>query len=136
MKTSRLMLAILLFAGVTACDSTAKIEPTATQPEHAAKKAAPFDVAPKPVGGFAAIQQQLTYPEEAKKSAESGRVILTVKVAADGSLKEVRVLKSSGSEALDNAAIKATKAVQWTPAIKDGKTVKAEIGVPVLFELS
>ena len=48
----------------------------------------------------------LNYPDEAKRQKLYGNLILRVAVRADGSLEEVRVLRSSGSKILDAAAVR------------------------------
>ncbi len=48
----------------------------------------------------------LNYPEEARRRKLYGNLILQVGVRADGSLEEVRVLRSSGSIILDDAAVR------------------------------
>ena len=48
----------------------------------------------------------LNYPEEARRRKLYGNLILQVGVRADGSLEEVRVLRSSGSTILDEAAVR------------------------------
>ncbi len=48
----------------------------------------------------------LNYPDEAKRKRLYGALILNVAVRADGSIKEVRLLRSSGHKVLDDAAIR------------------------------
>jgi len=48
----------------------------------------------------------LNYPEEAKRHKMYGNLILHVAVRDDGSIERIRVLRSSGFELLDEAAIK------------------------------
>jgi len=48
----------------------------------------------------------LNYPEEAKRQGVFGNLILHVAVRADGSLEDVRIVRSSGHELLDQAAIR------------------------------
>lgn len=48
----------------------------------------------------------LNYPEEAKRRQLYGNLILRVALRADGTLEEVRVLRSSGSDVLDQAAVR------------------------------
>jgi len=48
----------------------------------------------------------LNYPEEARRLKLYGSLILRVALRADGSLEEVRVLRSSGSDVLDQAAVR------------------------------
>jgi protein TonB len=48
----------------------------------------------------------LNYPDEAKRKHLYGALILNVAVRADGSIKEIRLLRSSGHKVLDDAAIR------------------------------
>lgn len=49
------------------------------------------------------------YPEEAHRLGLSGRVIVTVSIARDGTLLEAKVERSSGSIILDDAAVAISK---------------------------
>ena len=48
----------------------------------------------------------LNYPQEAKRHKMYGNLILHVAVRADGNLEHIRVLRSSGFDVLDQAAVK------------------------------
>jgi periplasmic protein TonB len=48
----------------------------------------------------------LNYPEEARRKGLYGNLILHVSVRADGSLEGVRVVRSSGQDVLDQAAVR------------------------------
>ena len=48
----------------------------------------------------------LNYPEAAKRQKLYGALILHVAVRADGSIEQIRLLRSSGHKALDDAAIR------------------------------
>jgi protein TonB len=48
----------------------------------------------------------LNYPDEAKRHKMYGNLILHVAVRADGSIERIRVLRSSGFDILDQAAVK------------------------------
>ena len=52
---------------------------------------------------------QLNYPSEAVEQKLYGKLSLYVSIAPDGSLVETRVLKSSGHEVLDKAAVEIVK---------------------------
>lgn len=52
---------------------------------------------------------QLNYPREAVEQKLYGKLSLYVSIAPDGSLVETRVLKSSGHEVLDKAAVEIVK---------------------------
>jgi protein TonB len=60
------------------------------------------------------------YPREALMNEEQGTVRISVLVATDGSAKQVKVKKSSGSKSLDKAASKAFGLCSFKPALKDG----------------
>jgi len=62
----------------------------------------------------------LNYPEEAKKHKLYGNLILSVAVRSDGSLEAVRVLRSSGFDVLDQAAVDIAKlAAPFAPVPSD-----------------
>lgn len=69
----------------------------------------------------------LNYPQEAKEKALFGSLILHAAVRADGSLEGVRVVRSSGHEVLDDAAVKIVRlAAPFAPFPDD---IKAETDV-------
>ena len=94
-----------------------------------------FDDPPAPIGGFAAIQKKLKYPDIARKAGIEGRVIVRVLVGTDGSVKDAKILKSLGHTGCDEAAINAIKAVRWTPAKQRDRPVQVWVGIPVIFRL-
>jgi len=51
----------------------------------------------------------LNYPEEAKRRNISGSLLLDVAINADGSLNSLTLLRSSGSQVLDDAAMRIVK---------------------------
>jgi len=69
----------------------------------------------------------LNYPEEAKKHKLYGTLILHVAVRADGSVERIRVLRSSGFDVLDQAAVKIVElAAPFAPLPPD---IKAETDI-------
>ncbi|HEX7044364.1 MAG TPA: TonB family protein [Burkholderiales bacterium] len=64
----------------------------------------------------------LNYPEEAKRRGLRGNVILDVAVNADGSVRSVSILRSSGQKLIDDAAIRivhlAAPFAPFPPAIR------------------
>jgi len=75
------------------------------------------------------------YPADLAKQGITGRVMLIVDVAIDGSASAVKVDRSAGDERLDAAALQAAR--QWTfkPLVKDGKPVPSQVRVPIDFEV-
>jgi TonB family protein len=108
----------------------------ALPPEQTESVFVAYDEAPEPIGGFAAIQKNLQYPEIARKAGIEGRVILNVLVAENGEIDEIKVLKSLGHNGCDEAAMVAVRAVKWKPAMQKGKPVKVWVGIPVIFKLN
>lgn len=67
---------------------------------------------------------QKDYPQSALRRKQEGEVTLSMCMSADGRASDVQVIKSSGVEALDEAAVKGVARLPFTPA-KDsaGKAV-------------
>ena len=81
---------------------------------------------PEPIGGIAAIQKNIKYPEIAKRAGIEGRVYIQAFIDENGNVTKTTVLKGIGA-GCDEAAIN---------AIKKGKPVKVQVSVPVIFKLS
>jgi protein TonB len=67
-----------------------------------------------------ALAQHFRYPLLARRQGWQGEVLLSVPVAADGSLGPTTILRSSGHAVLDRAALAAlarVSALSWTPGI-------------------
>ncbi|MBN2411830.1 energy transducer TonB [candidate division KSB1 bacterium] len=94
-----------------------------------------YDEAPQPIGGFAAIQRNLVYPEIARKAGVEGRVVVNCLIDEKGSVIRTNILKSLGNNGCDEAAVAAIKSVKWKPAKQRDKPVKVWIGIPVVFKL-
>ena len=95
----------------------------------------PYDSPPQPIGGFEAIQQNLVYPELARKAGVEGRVLVYVQVDEKGEVSRTRAIQSLGPNGCDEAAVAAVKAVKWKPAQQRDQKVKVWIAVPVDFKL-
>lgn len=75
------------------------------------------------------------YPTIAKRRGWEGKVLLLVKVSAEGLSDSVKVKKSSGHEMLDDAAIEAVKKWRFIPAKRGNTPVASLIIVPIVFKL-
>ncbi len=95
----------------------------------------PYDEPPQPIGGFAAIQKKLKYPEIARKAGIEGQVIIYAKISVQGKVINTRVVKPLGNSGCNEAAIKAIKQVKWKPAMQRDKPVTVWVSVPVKFKL-
>jgi protein TonB len=94
-----------------------------------------YDEPPEPIGGFAAIQKNLVYPEIARKAGVEGRVFIKVLIDQQGRVVDTQVVKSLGNNGCDEAAISAIKSVRWKPAKQRDKPVKVWVSIPVVFML-
>jgi TonB family protein len=76
------------------------------------------------------------YPDAARRTNQSGNVMIGYDVSADGSITHVAVLKSSGYPVLDLAALQCVS-TQWRnlPAMKNGRPV-ASPGHRVLVQFA
>ena len=59
-------------------------------------------------------------------SGVAGPTEVSFKVGIDGTVKDIAVTKSSGSQALDNVTLSCVAAWKYTPATKDGKPLEAD----------
>lgn len=55
----------------------------------------------------------LFYPAEARRLGLRGEVLTQVRLNSDGSLADVRILRSSGQRLLDEAVLKTTREARW-----------------------
>ncbi len=75
------------------------------------------------------------YPALAKRRQWEGKVILKVRVLADGKATQVSVATSSGHDLLDEAAIEAVSRWHFVPAKQGGQSVDSWVNVPINFNL-
>ncbi len=94
-----------------------------------------LDKLPMPVGGMQAIVKNVVYPEDAKQAKIEGKVFVRAQINEQGDVTEVKIEKGDNKLLID-AAVKAVKATKFTPGELNGKKVKAEVVVPIVFKLS
>ncbi|MBD3337846.1 MAG: TonB family protein [Candidatus Lokiarchaeota archaeon] len=95
----------------------------------------PYDEPPEPIGGFAAIQRNLKYPEAAKENGVEGRVMVHVQIDEEGNVVNTKILVSLNDKECDEAAIAAIRSVVWKPALHREKPVKVWCAIPVVFKI-
>ncbi len=89
---------------------------------------------PEPIGGIAAIQSKIVYPEIAKRAGVQGRVFVKAYVDENGNVTKVELIRGIGA-GCDEAAMTAVQSVKFKPGKQRGKPVKVQVTVPVLFKL-
>ncbi len=109
--------------------------PPPEQVDESAQIFVAWDEPPQPIGGFAAIQAALNYPESVRKSGIEGRVYVIAVISDKGEVLKAWAQNFLGDTACDEAAIAAVKAVKWKPAKQQGEPVTVQIGIPVIFRL-
>ena len=90
-------------------------------------------------GGQSGLMKYLSlaikYPLVAEENGIQGRVICTFIVETDGSITNVKVVKSV-NPALDKEAVRVISSMpKWNPGTQKGKTVRVKYTVPVTFSL-
>jgi protein TonB len=82
------------------------------------------------------LQKNMRYPAIARENNVQGRVVLTFVVERDGSLTDIKVLRSLGS-GTDEEAVRVLKASpKWKPGIQNGRPVRVQYSIPVNFTLA
>ena len=76
------------------------------------------------------------YPRAARRDRIQGRVVMRVRVAADGHAVSAEVADSSGSDLLDRAALAALLRCRFIPATQAGRPVEFQYEVPYRFRLA
>ena len=66
---------------------------------------------------------QQDYPAISMRLGEQGTVTVSFTIGADGSVSDPKVLQSSGSERLDQAALQCVPSWHYKPAVEAGKPV-------------
>jgi protein TonB len=76
------------------------------------------------------------YPPQAMRAGIEGHVTLEVVVKSDGTIGDVRVLKSLDAQyGLDQAAVSAVRQWQFTPGLRGGTPVNVLVTVEIAFTL-
>jgi protein TonB len=111
-----------------------------TPPENPSPEPAPLPPPPSPAqaylrDNYASIQrrirEKLAYPPEAFRSGIQGVAELSFVIHTDGSVSEVRITRSSGSETLDASAVEAIySAAPFRPPPSQARLV-----MPVAFRI-
>ena len=144
----KLFLSIVAAAWLIACNITTvaraqKTSKTATvKCENKVENDSIFEVCEElplfPGGNMALmmyLNENVKYPAMASAHREQGRVIVGFVVEKNGSLSNIRVVRSV-SPLLDAEALRVIKAMpNWTPGRHEGKSVRVKYNVPIQFKL-
>jgi len=75
------------------------------------------------------------YPDLAKKAGIEGRVVVKMEIEIDGSVMDAQILRSSGNQNLDEAALNQARKYKFTPARQRDKLVRVWVNMPFDFNL-
>ena len=75
------------------------------------------------------------YPEQARDAGIEGTALLRLRVAADGTTRDIRLLRSTGNRELDAAAEAAARRWEIAPALENGRPIEAWVDIPVRFRI-
>ncbi|NLT50986.1 MAG: energy transducer TonB [Ignavibacteria bacterium] len=89
---------------------------------------------PEPIGGIKAIQDNIVYPDLAKKANVQGRVYVKAYVDEQGNVSKVELIKGIGA-GCDEAGMDAVKKTKFKPGKQRGKPVKVQVAIPIIFKL-
>lgn len=89
---------------------------------------------PMPIGGMREIAKNVHYPEIAKRAGIEGRVFVKAFIDESGNVVETEIIKGIGG-GCDQAALDAIEATKFKPGRKNGKPVKVQVSIPIMFKL-
>lgn len=89
------------------------------------------DYTPPAVAG----SQVVKYPVTSQRAGEEGVVFIQVYVSESGRVRTARLVRSSGVDRLDNAALESVLAWRFKPAQDSGRTVSGWANVQVSYKV-
>ena len=85
--------------------------------------------------GYKWLSGQIQYPAECVEQRVQGRVLVSLVIGKDGSIEEVKAIRSP-HPALSEEAERVVKSMpKWEPAKREGKIVRSRFVMPIMFKL-
>jgi TonB family protein len=137
----RLLIPILLLAAAAPARAAAQRAPADTAADTipaSARVVDENDLATKPeLVNRSAVARLLTrnYPRALREEGKTGRVTVTLVIDPAGVPRLVTVTGSSGIPEFDEASLRVTRAMRFSPPAMDGAPVWVRVRVPVEFSL-
>ncbi|KHN90978.1 energy transducer TonB [Pectobacterium actinidiae] len=91
---------------------------------------------PKQVASVGCVVPQPDYPRRAKRLQQEGNVLVRLVISPEGRLIRHDIARSSGYDALDQAAINAVAQARCTPYRENGQAITVMTVQPVNFRLT
>lgn len=114
-------------AAVVAAAQAAPIKPVATQPVAEVLSSKP---------SFREPPRQPSYPSQARRRNQQGVVLVEVRLDERGQQRSLNVLRSSGVDSLDRAALEAVAKWRFHPETNGGQAVPSRVQIPIQFALT
>ncbi len=89
---------------------------------------------PSLIGGLQSIQDEIEYPDIARKAGIEGRVFVQFVVDIQGNVVDPVVVRGIGG-GCDEEAIRAVRLAKFEPGRQRGKAVKVKMSLPITFRL-
>ena len=93
------------------------------------------DELPRLIGGMQALADAVNYPRIQKEAGIEGRAVVQFVVTPAGSVRDAAVIRTSGDDALDAAALAAVAGARFEPGMQNGQAVAVRFAVPITFRL-
>jgi len=74
------------------------------------------------------------YPSDADRQRLSGKVRLQLKLEADGRVSDIEIVHADPPEIFNESAIKAFREARFSPAQKNGRPVRAQVMIEVVYD--
>lgn len=81
------------------------------------------------------VPPQLEYPRISRRLRETGKAVVRVYIDEAGLPQQVQVSKSTGSSALDEAALNAVRKARFKPYTENGQPTPGWAFIPLSFDL-
>jgi protein TonB len=89
---------------------------------------------PELIGGMKALNEEVNYPDFARKAGIEGRVFVQFVVDEEGNVQNPTVTRGV-HKLLNEEALRAIKQMKFEPGKQRGKAVKVQMSLPVTFRL-
>lgn len=89
---------------------------------------------PELIGGMKALNEEVNYPDFARKAGIEGRVFVQFVVDEEGNVQNPKVTRGV-HKLLNEEALRAIKEMKFEPGKQRGKAVKVQMSLPVTFRL-
>ena len=82
------------------------------------------------------IQENIKYPQSAKANKIEGRVFVSFVVEKDGSITNAAVMRGIDKECDAEALRVVSSMPKWTPGQQDGKNVRTQFTIPIIYKFN